>query len=59
MQALQLQLVGREVCERLKEGESDKEKEYSALVWTSRPLLPAHLAALEAVRDLVRACRKA
>jgi hypothetical protein len=51
-----LQPVGREMCERLKEGEAEKQKSYSAVIWTARALTPTDLDTLRSVKDLVSDC---
>jgi hypothetical protein len=51
-----LQPVGREICEKLKEGEAEKQKSYSAVIWAARALTPADLDTLRSVKDLVSDC---
>ena len=50
-----LQPVGPEVCAILKEGEMEKKKSYSAVVWASRALAPEDLHKLNAIKELVSA----
>jgi len=51
-----LQPVGKEMCEKLKEGEADKQKSYSAVIWSARALTPSDLDTLRAVQNLVSDC---
>jgi hypothetical protein len=53
-----LQPVGRELRDKLKEGEAEKQKRYSAVVWAERELTPADLGTLRAVTDLVSSMQK-
>lgn len=48
-----LQPVGKEICEKLKEGEAEKQKSYSAIIWAARALTPADLDTIRGVKDLV------
>jgi hypothetical protein len=40
----------------LKEGEADKQKSYSAVIWSARALTPSDLDTLRAVQNLVSDC---
>ena len=48
--SLPARLAFRAQREQLKEGEAEKEKEYSALIWVSRPLTAADVASLQAMK---------
>ena len=47
-----LAVVGRETASLLKEGEEDKQKRYSALIWTSQELVPSDVDFLADIKDL-------
>ncbi|XP_068178349.1 tRNA pseudouridine synthase Pus10 isoform X2 [Antennarius striatus] len=47
-----LQIVTREATGRMKEGEEEKTKSYSALVWTQRPLQKEDLDFIQDIKDL-------
>ncbi|XP_060755557.1 putative tRNA pseudouridine synthase Pus10 [Neoarius graeffei] len=47
-----LQIVTREATSRMKEGEEEKTKSYSALIWTQKPITPADLDFFENIKEL-------
>ncbi|KAF4075351.1 hypothetical protein AMELA_G00233730 [Ameiurus melas] len=47
-----LQIVTREATSRMKEGEEEKTKSYSALIWTQKPITPADLDFFETIKEL-------
>ena len=47
-----LAVVGKKTASLLKEGEEDKQKRYSALIWTSQELLPSDLNFLSDIKNL-------
>lgn len=47
-----LQIVTREATSRMKEGEEEKTKSYSALIWTQKPITPADLDFFEKIKEL-------
>ncbi|XP_062865428.1 putative tRNA pseudouridine synthase Pus10 [Trichomycterus rosablanca] len=47
-----LQVVTREATSRMKEGEEEKTKSYSALIWTKTPITQADLDFFENVKEL-------
>ncbi|BFZ12087.1 hypothetical protein BsWGS_15126 [Bradybaena similaris] len=52
VQVRDLQIVSREEVTKLKEGEIDKTKTYSALCWCDRELTTADIDMLDAIKDL-------
>uniref|UniRef100_A0A8C5HNB9 tRNA pseudouridine synthase Pus10 n=1 Tax=Gouania willdenowi TaxID=441366 RepID=A0A8C5HNB9_GOUWI len=48
-----LQIVSREAMSRMKEGEEDKSKSYTALVWTHKSIQEEDLAFIHNIKDLV------
>lgn len=53
VQVHQLSVISPEALRLLKEGEEDKVKTYTALIWTRLPVLVLQLEKLGAIRDLV------
>ncbi|KAG9442096.1 hypothetical protein H6P81_017950 [Aristolochia fimbriata] len=47
-----LRLVGNEVWDLMREGEAEKQKQYAALVWISRPVKDEDLESISAIRDM-------
>ncbi|KAM9770628.1 tRNA pseudouridine synthase Pus10 isoform 2-T2 [Menidia menidia] len=47
-----LQIVTREAMSRMKEGEEEKTKSYTALVWTQRPIQQEDIAFIDDIKDL-------
>ncbi|XP_068451707.1 tRNA pseudouridine synthase Pus10 [Clinocottus analis] len=47
-----LQIVSREAMSRMKEGEEDKTKSYTALVWTQKPIGSQDIAFIDDIKDL-------
>ncbi|XP_054461095.1 LOW QUALITY PROTEIN: putative tRNA pseudouridine synthase Pus10 [Anoplopoma fimbria] len=47
-----LQIVSREAMSRMKEGEEDKTKSYTALVWTQKPIQREDIAFIDDIKDL-------
>ncbi|XP_068607292.1 tRNA pseudouridine synthase Pus10 [Brachionichthys hirsutus] len=47
-----LQIVTREATSRMKEGEEEKTKSYTALVWTQRPIQREDLTFIQDIKDL-------
>ncbi|XP_041838703.1 putative tRNA pseudouridine synthase Pus10 isoform X2 [Melanotaenia boesemani] len=47
-----LQIVSREAMSRMKEGEEEKTKSYTALVWTQRPIQRDDIAFIDDIKDL-------
>ncbi|XP_078163235.1 pseudouridine synthase family protein isoform X3 [Carex rostrata] len=47
-----LKLVGAEAWNMMREGEAEKQKEYAALVWISRPLTDDDVSNLTSLKDL-------
>ncbi|KAM9857412.1 tRNA pseudouridine synthase Pus10 [Aulostomus maculatus] len=47
-----LQIVSREAMSRMKEGEEDKTKSYTALVWTQKPIQKDDIAFIDNIKDL-------
>ncbi|KAK5865437.1 hypothetical protein PBY51_019707 [Eleginops maclovinus] len=47
-----LQIVSREAMGRMKEGEEDKTKSYTALVWTLKPIQSEDIAFIDDIKDL-------
>lgn len=48
----ELRQVGIESCAIMREGESEKQKEYAAVVWLSRPVTQADFEALSSLKEL-------
>lgn len=48
----ELRQVGIEACAIMREGESEKQKEYAAVVWLSRPVTQADFEALSSLKEL-------
>ncbi|XP_039674996.1 putative tRNA pseudouridine synthase Pus10 [Perca fluviatilis] len=47
-----LQIVSREAMSRMKEGEEEKTKTYTALVWTQKPIQSEDIAFIDHIKDL-------
>ncbi|XP_047430923.1 putative tRNA pseudouridine synthase Pus10 [Mugil cephalus] len=47
-----LQIVSREAMSRMKEGEEEKTKTYTALVWTQKPIDREEIAFIDDIKDL-------
>ncbi|XP_038566180.1 putative tRNA pseudouridine synthase Pus10 [Micropterus salmoides] len=47
-----LQIVTREAMSRMKEGEEEKTKSYTALIWTQKPIQSEDLTFLDDIKDL-------
>eukprot|EP00898_Chlorokybus_atmophyticus_P000072 jgi/Chlat1/1065/Chrsp110S01562 len=47
-----LQVVGKQACEVLKEGEADKQKTYAAVVWCDRPVSDDDIKRMEETKEL-------
>lgn len=47
-----LQIVTREAMSRMKEGEEEKTKSYSALIWTQRPVQKEDITFIDDIKDL-------
>ncbi|KAM9454247.1 tRNA pseudouridine synthase Pus10 [Clarias gariepinus] len=47
-----LQIVTREATSRMKEGEEEKTKSYSALIWTQKPITPGDLDFFTNIKEL-------
>uniref|UniRef100_A0A8C9Z063 tRNA pseudouridine synthase Pus10 n=1 Tax=Sander lucioperca TaxID=283035 RepID=A0A8C9Z063_SANLU len=47
-----LQIVSREAMSRMKEGEEEKTKTYTALVWTQKPIQSEDIAFIDDIKDL-------
>ncbi|XP_049428394.1 putative tRNA pseudouridine synthase Pus10 isoform X2 [Epinephelus fuscoguttatus] len=47
-----LQIVTREAMSRMKEGEEEKTKSYTALVWTQKPIQSEDIAFIDDIKDL-------
>ncbi|KAF3852711.1 hypothetical protein F7725_006066 [Dissostichus mawsoni] len=47
-----LQIVSREAMGKMKEGEEDKTKSYTALVWTLKPIQSEDIAFIDDIKDL-------
>ncbi|XP_011480821.1 putative tRNA pseudouridine synthase Pus10 isoform X1 [Oryzias latipes] len=47
-----LQIVTREAMGRMKEGEEEKTKSYTALVWTQRPIQKEDIGFIDEIKDL-------
>ncbi|KAM7419862.1 hypothetical protein PAMA_016799 [Pampus argenteus] len=47
-----LQIVTREAMSRMKEGEEEKTKSYTALVWTQKPIQRADITFIDDIKDL-------
>ncbi|XP_031477135.1 uncharacterized protein LOC116248472 isoform X2 [Nymphaea colorata] len=47
-----VKIVGKEAWDLMREGEAEKQKQYSALVWISRPLTDQDLEYISNVKDL-------
>ncbi|XP_061581213.1 putative tRNA pseudouridine synthase Pus10 [Cololabis saira] len=47
-----LQVVNREAMSRMKEGEEEKTKTYTALVWTQRPIQREDITFIDDIKDL-------
>ncbi|OXB63055.1 hypothetical protein ASZ78_014822, partial [Callipepla squamata] len=52
IQVRDLQLVTREAIGRMKEGEEEKTKTYSALIWTDKTIQKEHIAFLDNIKEL-------
>uniref|UniRef100_A0A8V0Z2S0 tRNA pseudouridine(55) synthase n=1 Tax=Gallus gallus TaxID=9031 RepID=A0A8V0Z2S0_CHICK len=52
IQVRDLQLVTREAIGRMKEGEEEKTKTYSALIWTDKTIQKEHIAFLDDIKEL-------
>ncbi|XP_034093166.1 tRNA pseudouridine synthase Pus10-like [Gymnodraco acuticeps] len=47
-----LQIVSREAMGKMKEGEEDKTKSYTALIWTLKPIQSEDIAFMDDIKDL-------
>ncbi|XP_052152967.1 uncharacterized protein LOC127771169 [Oryza glaberrima] len=47
-----LKLVGSEIWTMMREGEAEKQKQYAALIWTSRPLTDDDLHNISLIKDM-------
>ncbi|KAG8065752.1 hypothetical protein GUJ93_ZPchr0004g40024 [Zizania palustris] len=47
-----LKLVGSEIWTMMREGEAEKQKQYTALIWTSRPLTDNELHNISLIKDM-------
>uniref|UniRef100_A0A0D9W586 tRNA pseudouridine(55) synthase n=3 Tax=Leersia perrieri TaxID=77586 RepID=A0A0D9W586_9ORYZ len=47
-----LKLVGSEIWTMMREGEAEKQKQYAALIWTSRPLTNDDLRNISLIKDM-------
>lgn len=47
-----LQIVTREAMSRMKEGEEEKTKSYTALVWTQKPIQREDISFIDDIKDL-------
>ncbi|KAJ4945859.1 hypothetical protein JOQ06_023537, partial [Pogonophryne albipinna] len=47
-----LQIVSREAMGKMKEGEEDKTKSYTALIWTLKPIQSEDIAFIDDIKDL-------
>lgn len=47
-----LQIVTREAMSRMKEGEEEKTKSYSALIWTQKPIQKEDITFIDEIKDL-------
>ncbi|XP_006652642.2 tRNA pseudouridine synthase Pus10 [Oryza brachyantha] len=52
VRVINLKLVGSEIWTMMREGEAEKQKQYAALIWTSRPLTDDDLHNISLVKDM-------